>query len=76
MARTLRFLILEQVNSLFGNYIIIFALSMYVLDTTGSATIFASILSIATIPTILLSPLGGILADRNFACMLICLGCV
>ena len=57
-------LILGQVSSLFGNYIIKFALSMYVLDTTGSATIFASILSIATIPTILLSPLGGILADR------------
>ena len=33
-------LILGQVNSLFGNYIIIFALSMYVLDTTSSATIF------------------------------------
>lgn len=57
-------LVLGQVSSLFGNYIIKFALSMYVLDTTGSATIFASILSIATIPTILLSPLGGILADR------------
>ena len=57
-------LILGQVSSLFGNYIIKFALSMYVLDTTGSATIFASILSIATIPTILLSTLGGILADR------------
>lgn len=37
---------------------------MYVLDTTGSATIFAGILSIATISAILLSPLGGILADR------------
>lgn len=57
-------LILGQVSSLFGNYIIKFALSIYVLDTTGSATIFASILSVATIPTILLSPLGGILADR------------
>ena len=57
-------LILGQVSSLFGNYIIKFALSMYVLDTTGSATIFASILSVATIPTILLSPLGGIFADR------------
>jgi len=57
-------LILGQASSLFGNYIIKFALSMYVLDTTGSATIFASILSIAAIPTILLSPLGGILADR------------
>lgn len=65
-------LVLGQVSSLFGNYIIKFALSMYVLDTTGSATIFASILSIATIPTILLSPLGGILADRHFTCLLIC----
>lgn len=58
-------LISGQICSLFGNYIIKFALSMYVLDTTGSATIFAGILSIATIPTILLSPLGGILADRT-----------
>lgn len=57
-------LVLGQVSSLFGNYIIKFALSMYVLDTTGSAAIFAGILSMATIPTILLSPLGGILADR------------
>ena len=40
------------------------ALSMYVLEATGSAAIFAGILSAATIPTILLSPLGGILADR------------
>ncbi len=40
------------------------ALSMYVLEVTGSAAIFAGILSAATIPTILLSPLGGILADR------------
>lgn len=57
-------LVWGQVSSLFGNNIIKFALSMYVLDTMGSAKIFASILSIATIPTILLSPLGGILADR------------
>lgn len=57
-------LVLGQVSSLFGNFILKFALSMYVLDITGSATIFAGILAVATIPTILLSPLGGILADR------------
>lgn len=57
-------LVFGQVSSLFGNYIIKFALSMYVLDITGSATVFAGILSIAIIPTIILSPLGGILADR------------
>lgn len=57
-------LVLGQASSLFGNFILKLALSMYVLDVTGSAAIFAGILSIATIPTILLSPLGGILADR------------
>ena len=57
-------LILGQITSLFGNFILKLALSMYVLEVTGSAAIFAGILSAATIPTILLSPLGGILADR------------
>ena len=57
-------LVLGQVTSLFGNFILKLALSMYVLEVTGSATIFAGILSIATIPTILLSPFGGILSDR------------
>lgn len=57
-------LVLGQVSSLFGNYILRLALSMYVLETTGSAAVFAGILSVATVPTILLSPLGGILADR------------
>lgn len=57
-------LVLGQASSLFGNYILRLALSMYVLEVTGSAAVFAGILSIATIPTILLSPIGGILADR------------
>lgn len=57
-------LVLGQSSSLFGNYILKFALSMSILELTDSATIFASILAIAMIPTILLSPFGGILADR------------
>lgn len=57
-------LVFGQVSSLFGNYILRLALSMYVLEITGSAAVFAGILSAAAIPTILLSPLGGILADR------------
>ena len=57
-------LVLGQASSLFGNYILRLALSMYVLEVTGSAAVFAGILSLATIPTILLSPIGGILADR------------
>lgn len=61
-------LILGQLTSLFGNFILKLALSMYVLETTGSAAVFAGILSAATIPTILLSPFGGILADRVDRC--------
>lgn len=57
-------LVLGQASSLFGNYILRLALSMYVLELTGSAAVFAGILSAAAIPTILLSPFGGILADR------------
>lgn len=57
-------LILGQLTSLFGNFILKLALSMYVLEVTGSAAIFAGIVSAATIPTIVLSPFGGILADR------------
>lgn len=57
-------LVLGQASSLFGNYILRLALSMYVLEVTGSAAVFAGILSVSAVPTILLSPLGGILADR------------
>lgn len=57
-------LITGQAVSLFGNCILDFALSMYVLEVTGSATIFAGFLALAMLPTILLSPLGGVLADR------------
>ncbi len=62
--RNFTLLILGQVSSLIGNYTLKFALSMYVLEQTGSATIFASLLAISMLPTILLSPFGGMLADR------------
>ena len=34
------------------------------LDTTGSAAAFGGILAVSMVPTILCSPLGGVLADR------------
>jgi MFS family permease len=57
-------LVLGQISSLFGNTILRFALSMYILEVTRSATIFASLLAFSIVPTILLSSFGGILADR------------
>lgn len=62
--RNFTLLILGQVSSLVGNYTLKFALSMYVLEQTGSASIFAGLLALSMVPTVLLSPLGGILADR------------
>lgn len=42
-----------------------YVLSLYVLEMTGSATLFASMLSIIIFPRILLTPLAGVLADRT-----------
>lgn len=50
--------------SLFANLMLRFAMSMWVLDETGSAAAFASILTASVLPTIILSPLGGVIADR------------
>lgn len=58
-------LILGQIISLFGSSIQRFALSLYLLDLTGSASMFASILAISMIPIVLISPIAGILADRG-----------
>ncbi|BFL48986.1 MFS transporter [Lactonifactor longoviformis] len=57
-------MVLGQIISLFGNSILRFTLSLYILDTTGSAAVFGSILAVSMIPTVLLSPFGGVLADR------------
>ena len=62
--RNFTFLILGQVSSLIGNYTLKFALSMYILEQTGSASVYAGLMALSLIPMILLSPFGGILADR------------
>lgn len=62
--RNFSFLILGQVSSLLGNLTLKFALSMYILEQTGSASLFAGLLAASMVPTILLSPFGGVLADR------------
>lgn len=72
--RNFTLLILGQSFSLFGNFTLKFALSMYVLEQTQSAAVFAGMLALAMVPTILLSPFGGILADRiNRRNIMVCL---
>lgn len=56
-------LILGKLVSLLGSNMQQFALSLYVLELTGSATIFASILSIIIIPRLIFSPFAGVFGD-------------
>lgn len=56
--------IIGQIISLFGNATIRFALPLYLLNQTGSSVIYGNVTACAFIPAILLSPVGGILADR------------
>ncbi|MGG0727890.1 MFS transporter [Bacillus paramycoides] len=52
-----------QTITILGSTLLRFALSLYVLDITGRADIFAGLYAITSIP-FLLAPLGGAIADR------------
>lgn len=56
-------LITAKLISLLGTNIQNFALSLYVLKLTGSATKFASVLGITIIPQLLLFPFAGVVVD-------------
>lgn len=53
-----------QIISLFGNAIVRFALPLYLLNVTGSAALFGITSACSVIPGIILTPIGGIIADR------------
>jgi len=50
--------------AMFGHYLLMFALPLYVLYATGSPAIFGSIVAVVYLPLLFMSPIGGILADR------------
>ena len=53
-----------QIISLFGNAILRFALPLYLVKETGSSALFGTVTACALLTMILLSLLGGVLADR------------
>lgn len=57
-------LALAQLFSLFGESVLRFALPLYVLNLTGSGTTYGMVVAAAFVPYILLTPIGGVLADR------------
>ena len=56
--------VIGQIISLFGNATLRFALPLYLLNLTGSSALYGTVMACAFLPTILLSPVGGIIADR------------
>ncbi len=56
--------VIGQIISLFGNAILRFALPLYLLKETGSSTLFGVVTACSFIPMVILSLVGGIMADR------------
>ena len=63
-SRDFTLVVAGQIVSLFGNAILRFALPLYLLKETGSSALFGTVTACALLPMILLSLLGGVLADR------------
>lgn len=62
--RDFTLVVVGQIISLFGNNILRYALPLYLLNQTGSPTLYGMVLGLSFIPMLLLSPVGGIIADR------------
>ena len=58
-----RLMVAGQIVTVLGSSLLRFALSLYVLDITGRADIFAGLFAISSIP-MLLAPIGGAISDR------------
>lgn len=61
--RDFALLMFGKFTSLTGTQMQDFALSLYVFNKTGSATLFASVIIVALIPQIVLTPFCGVLSD-------------
>lgn len=62
--RDFTLVVIGQIISLFGNAILRFALPLYLLKETGSAALFGLVTACSFLPMIILSLLGGVMADR------------
>lgn len=63
-SRDFTLVVVGQIISLFGNAVVRFALPLYLLNQTGSSALYGTVTACFLIPAILLSPVGGIVADR------------
>lgn len=54
----------SKTSSMTASNILQFVLAIHVLKTSGSGTVFASMLSVVILPRILLTPVAGVVGDR------------
>lgn len=62
--RDFTLVVLGQIISLFANAIVRTMLPLHILQLTQSPMLYGAVLASSTVPMIILSPVGGILADR------------
>lgn len=62
--RDFTMVLIGQIISLFGNAALRLALPLYLLDQSGSPALYGLVSAAAFVPMILLSPVGGMIADR------------
>ena len=63
--RTFACILAAQFCSLLGQEVLQFVLPLYLLDVTGSGARFGLAIACGFVPYTLLSPVGGVLADRT-----------
>ena len=63
-SRDFTLVVIGQIISLFGNAILHFALPLYLLRETGSSALFGVVTAFSFLPMVILSPVGGAVADR------------
>ena len=63
--RNFSLLMAVQVLALFVNTTLSFVLPLYILDMSGSPALFGLVLALAGVPLILMTPIGGVIADRG-----------
>ena len=63
-SRDFTLVLIGQIISLFGNAILHFALPLYLLRETGSSALFGVVTACSFLPMVILSPIGGAVADR------------
>lgn len=72
--RDFSMVVIGQIISLFGNNVLRYALPLYLLNKTHSAALYGAVMALSFLPMLLLSPVGGIVADRvNKRNVMVCL---